>query len=141
MSSLINQFNINVDNFNDLHVNETGNKHTIFANLASTCDINDEIIHVCYLTPKQRKKYSFQKPFIMSSMHINQLENEDMTEENRRNIELYKKIKAKINDGNPRKCMLIYHTMIIDDDLISGDCISRINIKMYGTSYVNWKHV
>lgn len=140
MNSLINPFNNNVDNFNKLYVDEAGNKHSIFAGLASMCDIGDEIIHVCHLTPKQRKKYSFQKPFIMNSMQINQLENEDMTEENRQTIELYKKIRAKINENNPRKCMLIYHTMIIDDDLITGDCISRINIKIYSPSYVNWKH-
>lgn len=137
----MNSFNNMVANFNDLYVDENGNKHTIFAGLASICDISDEIIHVCHLTPKQRKKYSFQKPFIMSSMQINQLENEDMTEENRRTIELYKKIRAKINENNPRKCMLIYHTMIVDHDLLAGDCISLINIKIYGVSYVNWKHV
>ena len=37
-----------------------------------------------------------------------------------------------------RKCMLIYHTLLIDDELNSGECINSINIKVYPSSYANW---
>ena len=128
------------NDFNKLYIDENGDKHLIFARLANICDINDEIIHVCYLTLKQQKLY--KKPFVMTSLQIKQLEEEDMTEENKKQLELYKAIKIKIaNENNTRKCMLIYHTLLIDDELNSGECVNSINIKVYPSLYTNWQHI
>ena len=65
-----------------------------------------------------------------------------MTEENKKQLELYKAIKIKIaNENNTRKCMLIYHTLLIDDELNSGECVNSINIKVYPSLYTNWQHI
>ena len=64
-----------------------------------------------------------------------------MTEENKKQIKLYKAIKNKIiNENNTRKCMLIYHTLSIDNELNSC-CVNCVNIKVYPSSYTNWKHI
>lgn len=126
------------NDFNKLYIDENGDKHLIFARLANICDINDEIIHVCHLTLKQQKLY--KKPFVMTSLQIKQLEEEDMTEENKKQIKLYKAIKIA-NENNTRKCMLIYHTLLIDDELNSGECVNSINLIVYPSSYINWQHI
>lgn len=127
------------NDFNQLYIHENGDKHSIFARLANICDINDEIIHVCHLTLKQQNLY--KKPFVMTSLQIKQLEEEDMLEENKKQIKLYKEIKNKmINENNTRKCMLIYHTLLIDNELNSGECVNCVNIKVYPSSYTNWKY-
>jgi hypothetical protein len=128
------------ENVHQLYIDENGDKHLIFARLANICDINDEIIYICHLTLKQQKLY--KKPFIMTSIQIKQLEKEDMTEENRKQIKLYKAIKTKIiNENDLRKCMLIYHTLLVDDNLNNGECANCVSIKIYPSSYTNWKHI
>jgi hypothetical protein len=124
-----------INNFNQLYVNEDGSKHLIFAGLANICDINDEIIHVSHLTLKQQHLY--KKPFIMTSLKIDDLDNEEMTEENKKQIKLYKAIKIR---NKIRKCMLIYHTLCINNDLNREACVNCLSIKVYPSLYVNWKH-